>query len=247
MNHSTVQMIKVRCWTQMKVGIVLQQTKASIIAVKVTVRWFLPCAWKDKSNPASHHSSPLSSAIPSASLADMRKIQCANQRITSQQEFVIESLKCLSAKNFINKQSAGSVWEYHPSKDGRMLHVRRGKQTLCSLRGVQWVCWWGHIYECVFVCWIRYEGVMDERVQTGSCDFSSPAATRSLDLPLNSDQTHILPCGNQIDTTAVLVHPQAQTHPRKHKKGGFDVQRCVCSCYFRGGEGRGIQRRKSHV
>lgn len=143
----------------MKVGIVLQQTKASIIAVKVTVRWFLPCAWKDKSNPASHHSSPLSSAIPSASLADMRKIQCANQRITSQQEFVIESLKCLSAKNFINKQSAGSVWEYHPSKDGRMLHVRRGKQTLCSLRGVQWVCWWGHIYECVFVCWIRYEGL----------------------------------------------------------------------------------------
>lgn len=160
MNHSTVQMIKVRCWTQMKVGIVLQQTKASIIAVKVTVRWFLPCAWKDKSNPASHHSSPLSSAIPSASLADMRKIQCANQRITSQQEFVIESLKCLSAKNFINKQSAGSVWEYHPSKDGRMLHVRRGKQTLCSLRGVLvrpylWVCvcvldqvWRGYGWAC---------------------------------------------------------------------------------------------------
>lgn len=107
MNHSTVQMIKVRCWTQMKVGIVLQQTKASIIAVKVTVRWFLPCAWKDKSNPASHHSSPLSPAIPSASLADMRKIQCANQRITSQQEFVIESLKCLSAKTLSTNSQQG--------------------------------------------------------------------------------------------------------------------------------------------
>lgn len=243
MNHSTVQMIKVRCWTQMKVGIVLQQTKASIIAVKVTVRWFLPCAWKDKSNPASHHSSPLSSAIPSASLADMRKIQCANQRITSQQEFVIESLKCLSAKTLSTNSQQG-VFE-------NIIHQRMAGCYMLGEENRHYVafeaCWWGHIYECVFVCWIRYEGVMDERVQTGSCDFSSPAAARSLDLPLNSDQTHILPCGNQIDTTAVLVHPQAQTHPRKHKKGGFDVQRCVCSCYFRGGEGRGIQRRKSHV
>lgn len=76
---------------------------------------------------------------------------------------------------------------------------------------------------------------MAELVQTGPRDVPSPAATRSLDLPPDGDQTHILLCENQIDTAAVHMHQHTHTHTlyeQKHEYRGFDVGRCVSSLAF---------------
>lgn len=54
---------------------------------------------------------------------------------------------------------------------------------------------------------------MGEHVQTGAQDVPSPAATRSLDLPPDGDQTHILLCENWIDTAGVRMHTHARNPP----------------------------------
>lgn len=65
---------------------------------------------------------------------------------------------------------------------------------------------------------------MGEHAQTGTRDIPSPAATRSLDLPHNGDQTHILPCKKQIDTAEEHMHEHAPTHPHTHTNTRSDTQ-----------------------
>lgn len=59
---------------------------------------------------------------------------------------------------------------------------------------------------CVSECICK---VVRKRVQAGGWDVPSPAATRSLDLPPDGDQTHILLRGNQINPAEARHHPRA--------------------------------------
>lgn len=83
-----------------------------------------------------------------------------------------------------------------------MLHVRE-KQTLWEAPEgpkttgpcvSEWIC-----------------KVVRKHVQAGGWDVPSPAATRSLDLPPDGDQTHILLSGNQINP-AEAAPPTGYVH-----------------------------------